>query len=221
MEEAARVRAEARDAVADIVPVRLRDIIDDRLATGSMIPGALTVFSARLADSHADPTEVDRRAAGVQLIYEGLRLTRSLVDEEPWAGNDTGEAIQADIDVLAADVLVARGFRLLARTEAADRAVATIQAFGEERTDMLAGRETAAPSLEEAVFDLAIVAGATLDGGDPPQALRRYAVGLAAARDGPPLPAAGDALPDEIEAVLQRLDGDTVSAERVPTRTPD
>lgn len=221
MEEAARVRGKARDVVGDITPDRLGAVIDDRLASGSMIPGTLTVLTARLVDPHADQAEVDHRAAGVQLIYEGLRLTRSLVDQEPWADRPRTETIPADVDVLAADVLVARGFRLLARTEAADRAVATVQSFGTERTDVLAGRESSAHTLEESVFELAIVAGSTVDGGEPTKALRQYAVGLAAARDSPPLPAAGDGLPEEIETVLRRLDDEDPAPDRVPTRSPD
>lgn len=220
MEEAARVRGGAQEAVADIVPDRLRGVIDDRLAVGSMIPGVLTVLSARLVDPGAEPAIVNRRAAGVQLIYEGLRLTRSLVHDNPWANAGIQADTQADIDVLAADVLVARGFRLLARTEAAEVAVTTVQAFGREQTDVLAGRDSASRTLETNVFELAVVAGSTVNGGETPLPLRQYAVGLARARGTPPLPIAAEGLPERIEDVLARV-GEPVAADAASPRSPD
>lgn len=216
MEEAARARNGAREAVADIGPERLQSVIDDRLATGSMIPGVLTILSARLVDPTVDGEEVESRAVGVQLIYEGLRLTRALVREEPWNGEDVPDDIQADIDVLAADVLVARGFRLLARTQAADRAVETVRRFGREQTQA----DPPGMGLEACVFELAVVAGATVTGDDPPLPLRQYAVGLARARGDPPLPVAEEGLPEQIEDVLHRV-GDTTSGDGVRPRSPD
>jgi hypothetical protein len=220
MEEAARVRGGAHEAVADIVPDRLRGVIDDRLAVGSMIPGVLTVLSGRLVDPGAEQAIVDRRAAGVQLIYEGLRLTRSLVHEDPWAEAGLATDMQADVDVLAADVLVARGFRLLARTEAAEVAVSTVQAFGREQTDLLADRDPPARTLETNVFELAVVAGSTVNGGDTPLALRQYAIGLARARGAPPLPIAAEGLPERIEDVLARV-GEPAVADAASPRSPD
>lgn len=216
MEEAARARRGAREAVADIEPAELRSVIEDRLATGSMIPGVLTIMSAHLVDPTVDAEEVERRAAGVQLIYEGLRLTRSLVREEPWAGEDVPDDIDADVDVLAADVLVARGFRLLARTQAADRAVETVRRFGREQS----GDEPPEMGLEACVFELAVVAGATVSGDDPPLPLRQYAVGLARARGDPPLPVAEEGLPERIEDVLHRV-GDPTGRDGVRPRSPD
>lgn len=219
MEEAARARRGAREAVVDIVPDRLREVIDDRLAQGSMIPGVLTILSAQLVDPTADADEVESRAAGVQLIYEGLRLTRSLVREEPWAGDDVPDDIPADVDVLAADVMVARGFRLLAQTEAADRAVETVRRFGREQTQT-EDHDTPDMGLEACVFELAVVAGATVAGEDPPLPLRQYAVGLARARGDPPLPVAEEGLPERIEDVLHRV-GDNAVADGVRSRSPD
>lgn len=210
MEEAARARQRARQAVADIRPDRLRSVIDDRLSGASMIPGVLTILSAQLVDPTTDAEEVERRAAGVQLIYEGLRLTRSLVRDEPWATADVPDDIQADVDVLAADVMVARGFRLLARTEAADRAVETVRRFGREQT-RTGDTEPPAMGLEACVFELAVVAGATVAGDDPPLPLRQYAVGLARARGDPPLPLAEDGLPERIEDVLHRVGEEAVA----------
>lgn len=223
MDEAARARGGARDAVADIVPERLRGVIHDRLDAGSMAPGVLTILSARHVDPRADPTEVDHRAAGVQLIYEGLRLTRALVRDDPWAAAaaDTDDTLPADVDVLAADVLVARGFRLLARTEAADDAVETVRAFGREETDRLGGRDPGDRSLEANVFELAVVAGTTVDGSRPPRSLRQYAVGLARARGAPPPAGAAETLPEDVEDVLRRVGEDRPGREAVPPRSPD
>ena len=119
------------------------------------------------------------RAAGVQLIYEGLRLTRSLADTEPWVTSATetetetdGDInniaasgdIDADLEVLAADVFVSRGFALLARTDAAGRAVDVVRAFGRDQTLHRTGNaENAAPdgNLEADIFALAVAVGAS------------------------------------------------------------
>ena len=203
------MRNAAREAVGDISPARLRGIIDQRLVEGSMIPGVLTLLAARTVD--ADPSEggadgpdaLDRRAAGVQLIYEGLRLTRTLVHDDPWL-SDPGPDAGADVEVLAADVLVARGFAMLARTEAADRAVETVRAFGRAETDREAGRAPGTRSLEANVFELAAVAGAGVAGRDVPLPLRQYVVGLARTRP-TPLPPAAESLPETVEDVMQRV----------------
>jgi hypothetical protein len=169
-----------------------------------MVPGVLTLTSARAvegAKATGGPHEtaggngavgVEDRAAGVQLIYEGLRLTRALADEPPW--NREFSHTESNIDILAADVMVARGFSLLARTEAAEKAVETVQSFGRNETDDQQGRPTAAHSLESDVFELAVVAGATAFGATPPDSLLAYAEDLAESLDGdhpePPDPVA-------------------------------
>ncbi len=108
-------------------------------------------------------------AAGVQLIYEGLRLTRSLAHEEPWAGsNETAD--EADLAILAADILVARGFYLLARTDAADKAVRTVQAFGRDQTRRNDGSDdppSIDANLERDTLELAVLAGAAAVGETP------------------------------------------------------
>jgi hypothetical protein len=206
MEDAARARGAARDAVEDITPAGLRDAIDDRLAAGSMIPGVLTLVSARVGDGSVDAYEVERRTAGVQLIYEGLRLTRTLAREEPWAALPATE-VPADLDVVAADVLVSRGFSLLAHTPAADQAVRTVREFGRVETDRQAGRTPADDDLETNVFELAVIAGATAGSGDVPLPLRQYVVGLARSRSGP-LGPAEEALPETLEEVMRRVSVD-------------
>ena len=160
MEKADSCRRAAVEAVADVEPPRLYEYIESVLDRASMVPAALTLESAAamapeghvLADQdgrHCDgESETDRdrplsaefdserivtHAAGVQLIYEGLRLTRSLAHDEPWTAPD-GDADEGDLAILAADILVARGFSLLARTDAAGKAVRTVRSFGRDQT---------------------------------------------------------------------------------------
>jgi len=217
MEEADRARAAAREAVRDVEPDDLRAAIDDRLADGSVVPGALTILCASASAGHADADAISRRAAGVQLIYEGLALTRTLAAEEPWASDPSADQ-PADLHVLAADVLVARGFRLLAATDAADAAVRTVREFGRERTDAAAGREPSARTLEASVFDLAAVAGASAAGGDPPLALRQYAVGLADSWGDRPLGSPTEVLPETVLDVLARVSGPPAADSDDPVR---
>jgi hypothetical protein len=165
MDDAVRAREAARSALDDIEPPDLRAAIDDRLADASVTPAVLTLVCARGVAPNVDPTapSIVERAVGVQLIYGGLRLTRRLVVEEPWAEGDgrLEDDIAADLDILAADVLVSRGFYLLATTEAAERAVAVIRAFGRDQTTRAPGYER---ELEADVCALAGVAGATVNG---------------------------------------------------------
>jgi hypothetical protein len=167
MEQAELARRGAREALADIDPPRLADRIDSVLAAASMAPGALVLLIAQRADPTVDPEALAERAAGVQLIYEGLRLTRTLAHEEPWA--DSEDQTAANLDVLAADILVSRGFYLLAMTDAADRAVETIRAFGRDQTHRRepdADRAALDANLEGGVLELAGVAGTSAV--DPP-----------------------------------------------------
>ncbi|WP_435347795.1 DUF7114 family protein [Haloarchaeobius sp. HRN-SO-5] len=168
MDEAATCRRAACEALADIYPDRLRDDIADRLAASSMAPGVVTIRCALACDDDTDVATVADRAAGVQLIYDGLRLTRSLAHEEPWA--DTDDQTQANLDSLAATVLVSRGFYLLARTDAAAKAVGTVRDFGRDQTRRREpGADTAVldASLERDVLELAALAGTTAVGATP------------------------------------------------------
>ncbi|GGM57849.1 hypothetical protein J2752_001046 [Halarchaeum rubridurum] len=206
MEEAEQARAAARDAVRDVEPSDLRRAMDDRLAQCSVVPGALVFLAADATPGRADDGLAER-AAGVQLVYEGLVLTRDLVETVPWTSADADADTPADLDVLAADVLVAKGFRLLARTEAADAAVRTVREFGRERTDAQAGRESTTRSLEASVFDLAAVAGASAVGTDVPRGLRQYAVGLADSWGERPLGSPAEVLPERPADVMARVAG--------------
>jgi hypothetical protein len=190
MDEVAACRRATRDAVRDIEPDRLRAVMDDLLAETSLVPGVLTLRVARVAatadgggavvvetdgdgvraveDTAAVPDHVAQRAAGVQLIYDGLRLIRDLAGADPWGRADAAHGLdgatgsdpltEENLAVLAADVLVSRGFYLLAHTSAADRAVETVRNFGRDQT--LAREETGHEhDLEVDVLRLALAAG--------------------------------------------------------------
>ncbi|ERH12521.1 MAG: hypothetical protein J07HB67_01541 [halophilic archaeon J07HB67] len=229
MDDAVRVREAAEGALADIEPARLRETLAGRLADAEMTPGVLTLYSARGLTTDADTVSVDERAAGVQLIYEGLRLTRQLARDDPWATPQepavdatdgsgvpavstapvaSGEdAVAADIGVLAADVFVARGFYLLARTEAAHDAVRVVQRFGHDQTLRRSAEDHSAPDcgLESDVFELAVVAGSSAVSDTTPDGLRSYAADLAATEDG--LPTVGS-LPETTSDRIAALAGE-------------
>ncbi|KAB7514624.1 hypothetical protein DM867_05765 [Halosegnis rubeus] len=162
MEEIAAVRDGAVSTVGDVVPETFHDDIVAFLDEGSFVPGVLTLLAADSVGR--DTPDVLDRAVGVELIYDGLRLTRRLAADPPWT--DTDDPTQANIDILAADVLVARGFYLLAETEAATDAVAVVQSFGHDQT---VSHKTGVQNneLEVDILELALVAGASTGGGMP------------------------------------------------------
>jgi hypothetical protein len=228
MEAAVRARKAGRQAVRDVSPDPLRERIYDLLESSAMVPGVLALTSARAvekgngvgsgnenATKDVDPARatdkssepsggrgtvgIEERAAGVQLIYEGLALTRALAGEPPWERDPPHT--DSNIDVLAADVMVARGFSLLARTEAADKAVETVQSFGEDQTDGQQGRTALPHALETDVFELAVLAGTTAFGVEPADALLSYAVELASSLDGDH-PEPPESVPDAVEQAM-------------------
>jgi hypothetical protein len=168
------------------------------------------------------------RAAAVQLIYEGLRLTRSLADTEPWVTSTTTDGdkhdnasvntnkdttaesgdIDADLKVLAADVFVSRGFALLAQTDAAGRAVDVVRAFGRDQTlNRTESAESAAHdgNLEADIFALAVAVGASAVDETVTQAVVEYVSELSRSYT----EAANDGLPPEkiiSKAVENRID---------------
>jgi len=204
MDDVAWARDVAADALADVEPAGLRDRAEALLTTGSTAPAVLTVVSARAVDPEIDREAVASRAAGVQLIYDGLELTRRLSEDEPWT-DPTMDSEQADLDVIVADVLVARGFYLLARTEAADRAVETVRAFGRDQTARLQAvdetPDSPDPPLAESVFVMAAVAGATAAGHSDDALLHRVRTLARHYEDGP-LPSAATVLDDETRESL-------------------
>jgi hypothetical protein len=215
MDDAELARDAARDALGDIEPDALRHALFARLDAASMTPGVLTLLSARAFAPDAEMASFGQQAAGVQLIYEGLNLTRGLAHEEPWA-TDLHPDIDADMDVIAAEVLVSRGFYLLARTAAAGRAVEVVRAFGRDQTrrdDAATAGEMAAldRNLEADVFELSVVTGSSAGGGAAPDELLDYATERARDYDGD-LPPADDVLAEPTRDHITSLSGGVSSA---------
>ena len=161
MDAVSRVRAASCRAVDEVEPTGLREIITNQIESDSPTFGLTTiVVSEEVRHTNEGPITVDSKAAGVQLIYEGLRLTQDLVRENRWKNNE--QKLITDMDLLAADVMVARGFYLLSHTKAASKAVETIREFGiaeTEWSDSPIGTPTRRMSLERNIFELAIIAG--------------------------------------------------------------
>ncbi|ERG89189.1 MAG: hypothetical protein J07HX5_01343 [halophilic archaeon J07HX5] len=151
-------------------------------------------LASRIDPDPGPESLVAQRAAGVQLVSVGLRWTRQLVTEAEWpvetettpggrpdAGAEpdpnagSGPAADTGIDttvaLLGADVAVARGSSLLARTAAVDRAVAVVRTFGRTQTAATdssdaggrADSETCSRGqLEQDLLELAVIAGGTV-----------------------------------------------------------
>jgi hypothetical protein len=198
MEDAASVCDAAREVIEDVGPPPLRELLEARLEEATVTPGVLARMSARAAGGPEPSVDLDRRVAGVQLIYEGLSLTRSLVRSPPWESDASNGP---DTDLLVANILVARGFYLLAHTRAADRAVETVRAFAREETAREADPETGTgpEPLETDVFELAIIAGVSAAGGTAPPGSRALASDLVASLSEGVLPEGTD---DALETLL-------------------
>ncbi len=176
MEEVGAVRRAALAGIDDVEPERLHDRIADRLDDASFAPGVLTLVTEAAVRGHAaEDRDVDR-AAGVQLIYEGLSLTRRLAHEDPWT---TGDRDAADLNILIADILVSRGFYLLAHTEAAAAAVDVVREFGKDQTELRSTSDDLDGNLEADICELAVVAGATAADHEPTAPLRAFGADLA------------------------------------------
>lgn len=161
MEPGRGVREAALQLVADVEPVHLRDELWDLVRDGSMVPGAVTVITAeRLGGADARTKAMDR-AVGVQLCYEGLRLTRQLIREEERYAVD--EPTEHYLALVAAEVLVSRGFVELAETAVAAQAIEIVRRFSRHQTaDYDADPVEPADTLEHDVVSLAVAAGATV-----------------------------------------------------------
>ena len=219
MDQAASCRRAARDAVSDVEPPRLHDVITATLDGTSMTPGVLTLESAAAIDPGVDRPRIAHHAAGVQLIYEGLRLTRTLAHDEPWTDADVNGT--GDLEILAADILVARGFYLLARTEAAGKAVRTVQAFGRDQTlreQPGADAERLDANLERDVLELAVLAGAAAVDATPTPELVALAndIGTDVGTEFPP---AAECLPTFGSPETDTTPGDGVSTDRATSAT--
>lgn len=200
MDEITHVNEALQESLADIEPDSFRERLGDVLDAVSLTPGVLTVRTARAIDPGVEAEVAAMRGAGVQLSYEGLRLTRSLIRAEPWA--EDGADTSHDIDLLAAEVLVARGFYHLSDTGVATDAVEIVRRFGRNQThERRADGPEIDRSLEVDVIDLAVRAGADLATGTVPPVLDSYGADLARELEAEPLPEPEDALPGVEERI--------------------
>jgi len=185
MEEAPRVREALYESLHEVEPAPFCARLERTLEGRPLTPGVLTVRTATAVDPTVAPEAAAERAVGVQLTYEGLRLTRRLVETEPWPPAGEGDP---DVDVVAAEVLVAKGLNQLAHTGVRGRVVEIVRRFG--RTN---AREADAgePSLEADFVVLAVEAGADLVAPTVPPGLVEYARELAEEVEADPLPADG------------------------------
>lgn len=181
MDEAAAVCEGARDLLSDVEPDGLREMAVAAVEEVWAAPGVATVVAAREAGVEDGGSDLRRRAIGVQLMYTGLAVSRGLIEDEPWAD---GDAASGNLDVLVADVLVARGGHLLAYTEAVDRGVQSIRRFGRRQTD---GPDDG-HELEADMLLLAAHAGSTVGGPPAAQHVMEWAEDLAESLDGGELP---------------------------------
>jgi hypothetical protein len=212
MDETAHTRAAFREGVADISPEALRSRLEDVLESASMTPGAIAVLTTMTLDESVETELAANRGAGVQMSYEGLRLSRDLIHTDPWT---KGEHDRGDMDAIAAEVLVARGFEYLAHTGVAMDIVDAVRHFGRDQTL----RETAADPdsfdrrLEADFIRIGVKAGVDITLGTVPERAAAVADELAAELGTDPLPRAETALvgvDDRIETAIAGTDTTTV-----------
>ena len=198
MDDARSVRSARDEVLADLEPPAFHDRVTGVVGTTSLLPGALTVRTARRLDVTVDTETAAARGAGVQLCYEGLELTRSVLRTEPW----TEPRENYHQDLLVAEVLVSQGFNLLAETDVVTDAVAIVQRFGRTQTNLeqLGDRQTEDP-LEVDVLELAVNTGVDLAMNGVSSSVRAHSGDIARELLGYPLPD-----PDQLDAADDQLD---------------
>ena len=208
MDEIAHARAAFRDGIGDIEPDALRFRLERVLESASMTPGALTVISAAALDESADYDIASRRGAGVQMSYEGLRLSRELIHTDPWSNGDRSEG---NLNAIAAEVLVARGFEYLAHTGVALDIVDAVRHFGRDQTlrETTDDTESLDTRLEAEFIRIAVLAGSDIALRSTPETVARVAEELADELGTTPLREPDTALTgvsDRIAAALSSID---------------
>lgn len=176
--EDVRALEDALDRSLDgLDPSPFRDRVTRVVGRTPATPGVLTIRTARTIDPEVDIEAAATRGAGVQLCYEGLELTRSILRNRPWMAPEDREEYYPDL--LVAEVLVSRGFGHLSSAGVVMDVVETVQRFGQRRsdTDQIGGRNRDDP-LEQDVLELGVNAGAdlVLDGVSPAIRARSRAV---------------------------------------------
>lgn len=214
MDETAHARAAFRDGIGDITPDALRARLDRILEAASMTPGALTVLTATALNDSIEGDVAARRGAGVQMSYEGLRLSRDLIRTDPWSDENSSDG---DMNAIAAEILVARGFEYLAHTVVAGDVVEAVRQFGRDQTRQEAPDtdKTALDRRLEADFiRIAVKAGADIALGSVPQEIEVLADELATELGTDPLAEADIAL----TGLRDRIATTATSPETAPRR---
>lgn len=211
-----------RRSLADIEPRSFNEHLRELLTDRPLTPAATTVVTGRAIDATADLDRLADLGVGVQLGYEGLRLTRDLIGGRSWL--DQHHAADEDIDVLAAEVLVARGFNLLAGTGTVSNAVEIVRRFG-QRSALESDTDTKAtyPSLESDTIELAVETGADFVLSTVPPPIRSVGVDLAERLNRDPMPAPETVLEDFEDEVAKvyHLHEPPVIEERPSSSTVD
>ncbi len=214
MDETAHARAAFRDGIGDITPDALRSRLEEILKAASMTPGSLTVLTATALDESLEGDVAARRGAGIQMSYEGLRLSRELIHTDPWTSENPDDG---DMNVIAAEVLVARGFEYLAHTVVAGDVVEAVRRFGRDQTrleEFDADRAALERGLEADFIRIAVRAGADIALGSIPEEIETLADTLATELASDPLPE-----PDVALAGLEdRISAAHTSPETAPQR---
>lgn len=209
-------------AIADIEPDSFNDHLETVVADRPLTPASVTVATGQAVDGTADGDRLADLGVGVQLIYEGLRLTRELMATDAWL--DTTGTTEEDIDVLAAEVLVARGFNRLSETGTVTDAVELMRRFGERRAYERSGIEAAdLGSLEGDTLRLAVDTGADAVLSTVPPAIATVGDDLASTASTGAMPepeVALDGLAREVEQVYH-LHEPPVAEERSSSSTVD
>ena len=215
MTESTAVRDALSDALSDIEPSAFHSRCDELLAAEPLTPGVLTLRTARALDPSVTTEAGAIRGAGVQLSYEGLRLTRRIIRErkrDALARATNGAGSDAEtyyLDLLAAEVMVSRGFYQLATTGVSDQAVEIVRRFGRNQTIEHESGIPEAPSLEVDVIKLAVNAGADLANVPLTPALTSFGERLADELEAEPLPDPEPAL----SGIESRIQGVTSHSE--------
>lgn len=159
MEEVGALRQALYGSLDGLEPPAFHDRVVAIVGDTSLLPGALAIRTATSIDAGADIAAAAQPAAGVQLSYEGLEMTRAILRAERWEDRAEREAYYRDL--LVAEVLVSRGLYHLAATGVASDAVEIVRKFGrtQSSSDQLGGRHAEEP-LEVDILELAVAAGA-------------------------------------------------------------
>ncbi len=174
-------------SIHDIVPKPFNERLAGILADRPLTPAAATVATGLAIDRTADRDKLATLGIGVQLGYEGLRLTRRLIQQDSWLGTD--RTTDEDIDILAAEVLVARGMNLLTRTGTVTQAVDVVKRFGQRAAfDRTETAGDGLGTLEMDIIKLAVDTGADAVLQSVPPPIASLGAELATRLDTDPIP---------------------------------